>query len=229
MKSKKQELVSVYLISILVVAAFYLTGCSSKYTIRDFPTKDKFIEYFNKSIKDKPVKITLQNDSSFSNVDGVVVENDTLLSYGEVESREKGYSALSDIAEIKYISNDYTSASVLLKNGDKIRGENIRINRDSMYYVNIKTLIARNNIAQIDKVKTVIYKNRLIRIPLGLLMGAPLGFLAGGMLGTAFHTTDEKGLPDVLNITFEMTILGGFVGMVTSSLVGYDYIYQFNP
>jgi hypothetical protein len=214
---------------ILVVVAFYLTGCSSQYTIRDFPTKDKFIEYFNNSIKNKSVKITLQNDSSFSNIDGVVVENDTLISYREVESKEKGKSALSDIAEIKYTSNDYTSAAVLLKNGDNIRGENIRTDRDSMYYINIRSFITRNNIVPIDKVKTVSYKNRLIRMPLGLLAGLPLGLLSGILLGTAFHTTDEKGNPDVLNISFEMTILGGFVGIITSSLVGYDYIYQFNP
>jgi hypothetical protein len=66
-------------------------------------------------------------------------------------------------------------------------------------------------------------------MPLGLLAGAPLGLLSGIILGHAFHTTDEKGNPDVLNITMEMTCVGALVGIIVSYIIGYDYIYQFNP
>jgi hypothetical protein len=192
-------------------------------------TKDNYYEYFNKSVKDKTVKITLQNDSSFTNLVGIVLENDTLISYGKLEGWKKSKYALSDIAEIKYTSNDFKSASILLRNGDKISGENIITNRDSIFFVYMKTITIRNHIVPIDKVKTVSYKNRWIRMPLGLLAGTPLGLLSGIMLGHVFHTTDEKGNPDVLNISMEMAFLGGIVGIITSSIIGYDYIYQFNP
>ena len=66
-------------------------------------------------------------------------------------------------------------------------------------------------------------------MPLGLLAGAPLGLLSGIILGHAFHTTDEKGNPDVVNITMAMTCVGALAGIIVSYIIGYNYIYQFNP
>ena len=209
--------------------ALLLMGCSSTYTIKDFPSKEKFYEDFNNSAQNKDVNVTLINDSSFTINDGTVLENDTLISYGKLEGKDKRSFALSDITEIRYANNDSSSASVLFKNGDKLRGENIITDHDSIYFVTMKTSIARNNIVPIDKVKKVSYNNRLIRMPLGLLAGAPLGLLSGIVLGHVFHTTDDKGYPDVSNITIEMTFVGTLAGIIVSCIIGYNYIYQFNP
>jgi PBP1b-binding outer membrane lipoprotein LpoB len=43
--------------------ALLLMGCSSTYTIKDFPSKERFYEDFNNSVKNKDVSITLMSDS----------------------------------------------------------------------------------------------------------------------------------------------------------------------
>ena len=81
--------------------ALLLMGCSSTYTIKDFPSKERFYEDFNKFAQNKDVEITLINDSSFTINDGTVLENDTLISYGKLEGKDKRSFALSDITEIR--------------------------------------------------------------------------------------------------------------------------------
>ena len=169
------------------------------------------------------------NDSSFDINDGTILENDTLFSYGSIIGMENRRYALADIAEIKYMNNDYKNGSVLFKNNEQLRGQDIITDHDSIYFTTVKTLNTRNIIIPIDKVKTVSYKNRWLRMPLGLLAGTPLGLLSGIVLGHAFHTTDDKGNPDVLNITLAMTCVGALTGIIVSYIIGYDSIYLFYP
>lgn len=214
---------------LFLLLALLLTGCSSTYTIKDFTSQDKFYQSFNKSAKDKDIKVVLSNDSSFTVMHGAALKNDTLFAFGEYNEKKYMSFALSDLEKINYTSNDYKSANVLRKNGEELYCENIIINHDSIYFDRIKTVLTEENIAPVNKVKTISYKNRLIRMPLGLLAGAPLGLLSGIILGHAFHTTDEKGNPDVTNITMAMTCVGALAGIIVSYIIGYDYIYQFNP
>jgi|ERR1035438_4002930 hypothetical protein len=215
--------------SALFLLALILMGCSSTYTIKNFSSKEKFYQDFNNSVKERDIKVVLSNDSSFTLMHGAVLENDTLFAFGQYNEKKYMSLALSDLEKINYTGNDYKSATVLRNNGEELNCENIIINHDSIYFDRTKTVLTEENIASVNKIKTISYKNRLIRMPLGLLAGAPLGLLSGIILGHAFHTTDEKGNPDVTNITMAMTCVGALAGIIVSYIIGYDYIYQFNP
>jgi hypothetical protein len=204
-------------------------GCSSIYTIKNFGSKDKFYQDFNNSVQERDIKVVLINDSSFTVMHGAVLENDTLFAFGDYNEKKYMSLALSDLEKLNYTTNDYKSANILRKNGEELNCENIIINHDSIYFDRTKTILTKENITSVNKINTISYKNRLIRMPLGLLAGAPLGLLSGIILGHVFHTTDEKGNPDVVNITMAMICVGALAGIIVSYIIGYNYIYQFNP
>lgn len=156
---------------LLFVFALLLIGCSSTYTVQNFHSKEKFYEDFNNSAKNKDVNVTLINDSSFAINDGIILENDTLFS---LEGKDNRSFALSDITEIRYKNNDYSSASILFKNGDILRGKDIRTDSDSLYFT-VKTSTAKNNIAptHIGIDQLVFYK-----LKGGDLKTTPLGAIA---------------------------------------------------
>jgi hypothetical protein len=216
------------LCSLLIVSVLLLIGCSSTHTIKDFPSKEKFYQDFNNSAKNKDVKIILINDSSFAINDGIALENDTLFSYVILEGKDSRSFALSEIIEIKYTNNDYKSASVLFKNGDKLIGEDIRTNRDSIYFVTMKKLLTINNIIPINKVKTISYKNRLVRIPLGILAGGVTGLVSGIFYASSPHPSqDNAGL--ISGSIIGGALIGVLIGSIVSYRIGYNYYYQFNP
>ncbi len=68
-----------YIYLIIFAVPFFLVGCSSIYTVKDFSSKEKFYDDFNKFAKDKDLEITLLNDSSFSTGYGAVIINDKLV------------------------------------------------------------------------------------------------------------------------------------------------------
>ena len=126
--------------------ALLLIGCSSTYTIKDFPSKERFYEDFNNSAKNKDVSITLMSDSSFFINDGIILEDDTLFS---LEGKDNRSFALSDITEIRYTNNDSSSASIIFKNGEILRGKDIRTDSDSIYFT-VKTSKAKNNSSHLE-------------------------------------------------------------------------------
>jgi len=215
---------SIFLAAVLFLILF--SGCSSTYRLNNFHSKEEFYEDFNHSVKSKEVKITLTNDSSFISTDGIVIENDTLSTSSKLEEKKNRRFALLDIAEINYISNEYKSASVLLKNDEELRVENIRIFPDSIHFVEIKSLITINDIP-IDKVKKAGYKNRWINI----FPGAIAGLLSGGIIGllrgkaiTNSHGESQELMGSLFGASVGL-ITGGIVGYI----LGYTINYQFNP
>ena len=227
--------------------ALLLMGCSSTYTIKDFPSKERFYEDFNKFAQNKDVEITLINDSSFTINDGTVLEDDTLFS---LEGKDKRSFALSAISEIRYKNNDYSSASVLFKNGDKLRGENIITDHDSIYFVTMKTSIAKNNVAPIhiavapihiaqdtlftptnvfpiETVKSVSYKTYLRSVPLGILSGAIAGLIIAVIAGNNLTSKDDSGAASAYYILAPP--IGAMVGAIVGGCIGWKTIYQFNP
>ena len=68
---------------ILFISSALLTGCSSSYTIKDFPSKDKFYQSFNKSVGQRDIDITLTNDSQVSKFGGGILKHDTLFTITE--------------------------------------------------------------------------------------------------------------------------------------------------
>jgi hypothetical protein len=226
--------------------ALLLMGCSSTYTIKDFPSKEKFYEDFNNSAQNKDVNVTLINDSSFAINDGIILENDTLFS---LEGKDNRSFALSDITEIRYKNNDYSSASILFKNGDILRGKDIRTDSDSIYFT-VKTSKAKNNIASIhiavapihiaqdtlftptnvfpiETVKSVSYKTYLRSVPLGILSGAIAGLIIAVIAGNNLTSKDDSGAASAYYILAPP--IGAMVGAIVGGCIGWKTIYQFNP
>jgi len=217
----------IYLVGAFILIFF--TGCSSTYNVTDFPTKEKFYEEFNDTFKEREAKVTLVNDSSFIAQNGVEINHDTLFSFEKLEEKIHRRFALSDVADIDLPGSTTTSASVLLKNGDKLTGDEVKVTKDSISFVESKRLLVMNALVPTDKIKTISYKDRWRRLPLGVLAGAPLGFLSGIALVSIFKIKDYHGDADYLGTSLQMTMVGLLAGCITSYLIGFDEIYQFNP
>lgn len=213
---------------LLSVLSLLLMGCST-YTIMHFPSKDKFHEDFNKSVRNRNVNITLMNDSSFTLNDGAVLENDTLFSFAKLEEKNIKSFALSDITEIRYTNNDSSSASIFFKNGETLRGEDIKIDRDTIYFVTMKTSIAKNYIdpISISKVKTVSYKTWLRSSVLGILSGAITGIIVAIIANNTL--TGKEGSSVALNYDVLAPPIGALIGGIVGGVIGWNTIYQFNP
>jgi hypothetical protein len=212
------------------VSSLLFVGCST-YTIRDYPSKDKFYEDFNHSAGNKDVNITLINDSSFTINDGVVLENDSLFSFALLEERDVRTYPLSLITEIRYTINDTGTALILLKNGETLQAKNIRTGNDSIYFT-IQTSTKKNIIVpipvEIDKVKTISYKTRLRSIPLGMLGGAIVGLLSAVIAGNnVANSKDNNGKVEAYY--YGLPILGVVIGGIIAPIIGWKTIYQFNP
>jgi hypothetical protein len=121
--------------ALFIALSLLFAGCSTIYTIKDFPSKEKFYEDFNNSAKDKKIKVILLNDSSFTVAQGGVLENDTLFVFGELNETEHLSLELSDLKKENFRTNDdYNSTFVLLKNSEKLNYKNIKTNCDTLSF-----------------------------------------------------------------------------------------------
>jgi hypothetical protein len=216
----------------IAALSLILIGCSSTYKISNFSSKDKFYEDFNNFAKNKSVKVTLINDSSFSFKNGAEIANDTLFYLGkEIISGNKRI-AVTDIKEINYIKNDYNSASILLMNGERFSAREIKKNNDSIEFAFTEEVITLTNVTSINRIKEIIYKNRWLGVIPGFIGGTLLGFVAG--VTTVPEGTTSSGLMGQYNEpSYASVPIGTFSGLILGSafgwFVGFNYTYQFNP
>src|ERR1035441_8328788 len=138
----------------------------------------------------KPVNITLLNDSTFRINDGVVLKNDTLFCLRPSETTLSRTIAKSDIKEISYTNNDYKSAIYMLKSGEKLDVNNIVIASDSMKVDVSNSLLTNYYLTSIDRVKTVTYIDSFKRMQIGILSGGIIGFL----IRSEEHTSELQSL-----------------------------------
>jgi hypothetical protein len=173
-------------------------GCYSNYTVRDFPTKEKFCEDFNNSVKSKEIKVTFTNDSLVYYPYGVFLEHDTIF------TNKLQPFLRSEILNINYSSNNYKSANILLKNGSELQVQDINIDKDSIYFYVNNSSIKGNYLFPVDKVKSISYKRTWPGIASGFLTGASLGFLTGLLIGNSVdHSEYGSG------IASEYRVFGG--------------------
>ena len=217
-----------------LIVSLFLIGCSSTYKVSNFSSKDKFYEDFNKFARNKNVDVTLANDSSFTIDNGVAIRNDTLYQLGREINSGNLELTLSSAKEINYTSNDYKSASILLKNGEKYQAEKIKLTQDSITFAYIKEVIIMNDIVPMNKVKKISYKNHW----LGVITGFIGGTLSGGVVGlfTVFSTTANGGgisgqdsRPNPFGSAPYLILSGIFIGSAIGWIVGDTNTYQFNP
>ena len=213
----------IYLISSIFLLT--LTGCYSIYNVSDFSSRDKFYEDFNNFARNKNVKVTLSNDSSFSLTNSAEIANDTLYYLGkEINSGNKSI-AVSDIKELNYTSNDYKSASILLKNGESYRAKEIKMGKDSLEFAFTNEVITQNKVTSINNIQKISYKNHSIGSISNLGLGFCLGIAGGSLvqiMGAGFAI--PIGTPVIIGAT-----LGIILGPITGALIGYKYTYQFSP
>ncbi|MHB8581152.1 MAG: hypothetical protein ACYDA4_15020 [Ignavibacteriaceae bacterium] len=138
-------------VCLILAGISLLAGCSSTYRLNDFSSKEKFYGDFNNFARNKNVKVTLSNDSSFSLTNGAAIENDTLYSPGEEIKSGIKKIAVSDIKEINYTSNNYNSASILLKDGESYRAKEIKMGKDSIDFAYDDEVTSQNNVASIGR------------------------------------------------------------------------------
>ncbi|MDR3609887.1 MAG: hypothetical protein P4L27_04955 [Ignavibacteriaceae bacterium] len=213
---------NIYILSFLLT--LLLMGCSSTLTIENFSSKDKFYENFNKFAKDKDLNVVLTNDSAFTLTHGAVLENDTLFSFGKPDHKTL---SMSDLKKINYTTNDYKSADVLTEKDEKFKAENIIAHNDSISFVVIDPQQAGHNIIPVSQIKTVSYKNRWLRLPLGILAGGFTGLLTGGLIVANVNAgKDDSGIVSGGEII--PAVLGAVIGGIIGIISGYDYYYQFN-
>ena len=221
----------------LAMVQLLFTGCSSTYTVTDFGTKDKFYKEFNDAFKEREAKVTLVNDSSFSIENGVLIEHDTLFSFVNFEGKGSRCIALEDVADIKNSGTDINHLSILLKNGEELKAENIRRSIDSIFFEETTEFI-KSPIAPINSLTKVSYKNRWI----GTLTGIPAGFVACGALGYSLgKTTTDNTDPGIMTDQhpkseneqrLENFVSSAFVGLIVGGIggyfLGYPITYEFN-
>lgn len=87
-----------YIYLIFAGISLFIIGCSSTYSVGDFPSKEKFYENFNKSIK-----VILVNDSSYIIDKNVKISNDSLVLLNPDQSVENNI-ALGKVKKISSIN-----------------------------------------------------------------------------------------------------------------------------
>jgi hypothetical protein len=216
------------LLILLILCIPILTGCASTYSVRNFSSKEKFYDDFNKCSKDKNLKITLSNDSSFNINHQVLLENDTLFELGQLVENKSRTVSKSDLVILNSVSNDSMIFSILLKNNEKLIVRDITNSIDSIKFILIKSSFTKNSIVSIDKVKYISYKNNWVGTLPGILVSIPINYAIGAIIKSRSTTRDDYGAAVFVN-TGGVFIFGEIIGAVIGYMIGYDYIYQFNP
>ncbi len=221
---------NIYLL--LIGLVIFLAGCSSYYTLRDYPSKQKFYKDFNNSVKNKDVKVTLNNDSSFIIKEGMRISNDSLIIINKSRNIKIERIPKSEIKSIKdFYETELKHIFVInLKDGREFHEKEITYLPDSSISIPVTKVITTKEHIPLSNVKKVNYKINW----LGLIPGVPVGFVIGAALGII-----TLNLPGGSNLSQNfwsgggglvigtplITLLGGAVGW----LIGFNYTYIFNP
>jgi hypothetical protein len=135
----------------------------------------------------------------------------------------------NEVKSIDYLSTNFTSpsAEIYLKNGNKFYGKNIEITSDSIVnFIDYSHNFIYYSLPLI-KIKEISYKERWKNLSVGLLSGAGVGLIAGLVVVSSY--SDNKSHPDSYLTYIFSPIIGAVLGGTIGWIVGYTYVYQFNP
>jgi hypothetical protein len=110
---------TLYLFIAMISLSFI--SCSSIYTIKDFPSKDKFYENLNNSVSNKYANVTLNNDSSFVIAEGAKISNDTLYFFTQKSNVNTDIMPVSKIKNIS-LKNNWLGVPIPLITGGVTAG-----------------------------------------------------------------------------------------------------------
>jgi len=207
-----------------VVSLLFLIiiGCTSTYTIKDFSSKEKFIEDINYAFVDKESKITLTGNSVIVSKD-IKVKGDSLFTNVMImENREEKIFS-SHLSDIKYDNSDARAGKLYLKDGRPLTALNIFINHDTIYFTNVSE-IEKGTSIPLERVKSVSYNRRWS----GVLMSSLSGIILGGVIGF-FAVTDAHGDSQGFMGAYYSSQLGLIIGAIIGYLSGDTVIYKFFP
>jgi len=217
------------ILSLVPIIILIFAGCSSIYTIKDFSSKEKFYEDFNKTVKNKQVNVVLNNDSCFSSNKGSRIAKDSLILIDYKQISELKTIPLKEIKSINdiYDLNSIHSFDIILQNGKEINVKDIKYLPDSSIQISITRDSISNRFIPLNLVKKIYYKNSWLGIVPGLLIAAPVSYLLYGIAGSFSHFSSpffnyETAL--LFGVPAEIVIVG-----IIGYIIGYTYIYQFNP
>ncbi len=215
-----------YLFITLILLVF--TGCSSIYSVKDFPSKEELYNSFNNFAKDKKLDIKFKGDSTITVNDGAVIMNDTLFALGYSLDKKYGRAALSGIEKINYTSSDYKSAVLTLNNGKVIKADEITVANDTMEYSVTRKIPAQTKVGVISALKEASYKNHWLGIPPRFFMGTATGFVVGLSIASAYNDNTQSGQNKADEYIISFPFLGAVIGIVWGWIDGYTYVYKFN-
>ena len=93
---------SSFLILCLSFLSFITSSCQSDYVVSQYYSREEEYANFNKSCKNKSLKIILNNDSTFFAPDGARISNDTLILLTKDQNVIAGYIQISNVKEVSY-------------------------------------------------------------------------------------------------------------------------------
>jgi len=215
-----------------IVFSFLLIGCSANYSLKNFPSGEKFYEDFNHFAKNKNLKVMLNNDSTFKINNGAVIENDIL--YSSIRGEDSTYNstvALNAIKEINYTGVDYKSANILVKNGEWLKTKIIQLIKDSVEFTVISETYLKTKIASVDKIKEVNFRNRWTGTVSGFFFGIYTGIVTGLSIALfyGYAILLGKATPDNYPTAIFISPAAGIViGTLAGWLIGNNWTYHFN-
>ena len=222
----KKEILNMRIIFILTISGLLFVGCSSIYTVKNFSSKEELYKDFNKSAKTNKIKITLISDSTFITRKGAYISNDSLFFISQIKKVKIKINP-ADIKKIKYYENNRLSlsADVLLKNGKELKSDSVTLYSDLLYITISKPV---HSSISLTLIKNISYKNRLLGIVPGLLIGTGTGFV----LAATIYSLLSKGTQSSDNragyIALVVLPVSIITGILWGWISGYNYIYQFN-
>ncbi len=206
---------------------FLITGCSSTYTTKDFPSKEKFISSFNEMARNEDLTVKFIDGSSMPINDGYII-GDTLYSTCIIDNIFS-QTPMHDIKKTNYNGWDHKFGTILLNNGKEIDAKDIYVINDTMYYTVIKKDYMQNPVGALERIKTVSYRNPWLGIPPAFLISTAATVVAGLIIKSVNNDNIQNRRTDVGNSFPAYLLLGPIIGLGAGVINGYTYIYQFNP
>lgn len=213
---------------------FFFMGCSSLYTLKNFPSKQKFYDDYNSFAKNKKVDVTLTNDSSFTTSEGTRISNDSLILINQIKKTEVERIPKRQIKSINdfYDSNSNHMVKIFLQDGKEIDEKHIKYLPDSSIQIVTTRVITTHKSLPLDIVKEVYYKNNWPGIIPGLILGIPAGIIIS--LSKIIPTYVNEGSPPRTTYDYIGSFIigipsGSIIGCIIGYLIGFNYTYQFNP
>lgn len=207
-----------------------LTSCSTTYTLKDFPSEEKYFEHFNYTAGNKSDNIVLKDDSIIAYSKGVLIRKDSLVLNNYTAYWENKTILLEDIKKIDYYNSDFKnpSAYLELKDGQRLNAEGIKILQGKIRFTNI---VPVNKYIPINQVDRVSYENRWTTAAKGFTAGmfVSVVLFVYGILPPYKH----NGWNNYLNQRVAPKIAGLLIwpalGTVIGYLIGHTYTYKFDP